>query len=683
MRTHTLLSGLCLPAEPVLNIGILAHVDAGKTSLTERLLFDTGAIDRLGSVDAGSTRTDSGELERRRGITIRTAVAPFRVGALRVNLVDTPGHGDFIAEVERALGVLDAAVLVLSAVEGVQAQTRVLMKTLRRLRLPTLVFVNKTDRAGAREAETLAAIRRRLTPHVVPMATVRGIGTPTARTVPGSYEDPAFREAVAEALAENDEALLAKLVEDRPVTPRELQETLARQTARGCVHPVWFGSAATGQGVAGLIDGMVRYLRPARGRSGPGATGTVFAVDRGPSGEKTAYLRLFSGAVAERDRITLHRQEAGGGRTEHTGRVTSLVVVEAGPPGAARHRATAGDIARIRGLAEVRVGDRLGPAREDAYRPHFAPPGLEAVVRPVRPQDAGRLHAALTALADQDPLIGTRALPAGGGTSVLLYGEVQKEIVAATLAEEFGVEAVFDGSSTVHRERVTGTGEAYEEIGRHGGHAFWATVGLRVEPGEPGSGIVFRRETELGALPLAFDRAIEETVHRTLAQGLYGWPVTACAVTLTRSGFAAPVSTAADFRKLTPLVLMAALARAGTRVYEPCHAYELEAPADALSAVTGLLAGLGAEIHDTATGAETCVLKGTIPARGAPGVERRLPALTRGEGVWWTLPAADRPLAGRPPVRPRTDGDPLNRAAYLRHLTAARNGTPGSAADLP
>ena len=134
---------------PTLNLGILAHVDAGKTSLTERLLFDTGAIARLGSVDAGDTRTDRGDLERARGITIRSAVAPFRLGALRVNLIDTPGHADFAAEVERALGVLDGAVLVLSAVEGVQARTRVLLRALRALALPTLIFVNKIDRAGA------------------------------------------------------------------------------------------------------------------------------------------------------------------------------------------------------------------------------------------------------------------------------------------------------------------------------------------------------------------------------------------------------------------------------------------------------------------------------------------------------------------------------------------------------
>jgi len=162
------------------NIGILAHVDAGKTSLTERVLFDTGVIDRLGSVDSGTTQTDTGDIERRRGITIRSAVAAFTVGDRQVNLIDTPGHSDFVAEVERALGVLDGAVLVVPAVEGVQPHTRVLMKTLRSLRLPTLIFVNKIDRVGARAAELVADITRLLTPAIAPMGAVRGIGTPTA-----------------------------------------------------------------------------------------------------------------------------------------------------------------------------------------------------------------------------------------------------------------------------------------------------------------------------------------------------------------------------------------------------------------------------------------------------------------------------------------------------------------------
>ncbi|MGX9230061.1 GTP-binding protein [Streptomyces albus] len=159
------------------NIGIVAHVDAGKTSLTERLLYDTGAIDTLGSVDAGTTRTDSDALERRRGITVRSAVASFTARGTRVNLIDTPGHADFVAEVERALEVLDGAVLVLSAVEGVQPQTRVLMRTLRQMRLPTLLFVNKIDRPGARPGELVAEIRRKLAPHAVPLSRVQAAGS--------------------------------------------------------------------------------------------------------------------------------------------------------------------------------------------------------------------------------------------------------------------------------------------------------------------------------------------------------------------------------------------------------------------------------------------------------------------------------------------------------------------------
>src|SRR4029453_4956014 len=185
----------------VLNLGILAHIDAGKTSLTERLLHTAGVIDEIGSVDSGRTRTDSLELERRRGITIKSAVVSFRIGGTGVNLIDTPGHPDFIAEVERVLGVLDGAVLVISAVEGVQAQTRVLWRTLHRLRIPTLIFVNKIDRTGARDAGVLAEIAARLTPAIVAVSSVDDLGLRSASVT-------AVKPDV-EVLADHDEALLA------------------------------------------------------------------------------------------------------------------------------------------------------------------------------------------------------------------------------------------------------------------------------------------------------------------------------------------------------------------------------------------------------------------------------------------------------------------------------------------
>src|SRR5689334_6414330 len=204
-----------------LNLGILAHVDAGKTTLTERLLHAAGVIDEIGSVDAGTTQTDSLELERRRGITIRSAVVSFVVDGVTVNLIDTPGHPDFIAEVERVLSVLDGAVLVISAVEGVQPQTRVLMRALQRLRVPTLLFVNKIDRGGADPDRVLAAIARRLTPAIVAMGSVRDAGTRSARYEPCDPDAPEFRAGLTEVLADRDARLLAAYVERAHAASRE------------------------------------------------------------------------------------------------------------------------------------------------------------------------------------------------------------------------------------------------------------------------------------------------------------------------------------------------------------------------------------------------------------------------------------------------------------------------------
>nr|WP_329956315.1 GTP-binding protein [Catenulispora pinistramenti] len=635
-----------------MNIGILAHVDAGKTSLTERLLFETGSIGRLGSVDAGTTQTDRGELERRRGITIKTAVAAFSVGDLRVNLIDTPGHSDFVAEVERALGVLDGAVLVLSAVEGVQAHTRRLMKTLRRLRVPTLLFVNKVDRVGARQDELLADVRRLLTPGAIAVSEVEGVGTKAARVRPSDLD-----LSDAERLAEYDETVLAALVEDRLPDERGLRAALARQTALGRAYPVYFGSAITGVGVAELVGGVRELLPHAAGDADAETRGTVFAIERGRAGDKTAYVRLRDGLLRTRDRTGF-------------GTITGLEVV--GLPGAAEARP--GDIAKVRGLSGIRVGDRFGSgeAADTAggtpsdTAADFARPSLETVVR-AADGDRTRLHAALIEMADQDPLIRTRALP-GGESSVLLYGEVQKEVVAATLADEYGVEALFEPSRTVYIERPVGVGEYGENMNHFPSTRFRATLGFRVAPGAPGSGRVFRYETELGALPPVYHRATEETVLRTLEQGLDGWAVTDVVVTMVHSGFCSVTSVAGDFRKLAPFVLMRALTEAGTEVYEPCHAFELDVPADTGPAVLSALVAAEAEVEVSAGGSESWSLHGNLPARTVQDVEKTLPALTRGEAVWLSQAAGERPVRSRPAARERADGNPADLDEYLRYL---------------
>ncbi|MEV5688422.1 translation factor GTPase family protein [Streptomyces sp. NPDC052164] len=666
-----------------LNLGILAHVDAGKTSLTERLLHAAGVIDEIGSVDDGSTQTDSLDLERQRGITIKSAVVSFVIDDIAVNLIDTPGHPDFIAEVERVLGVLDGAVLVVSAVEGVQAQTRVLMRTLRRLRIPTLIFVNKTDRAGAQYEQTLASIAERLSPDVVAMGSARGLGTRDACGTPFTAADTAFTAALTDLLTAHDDDLLAAYVEDPTAVPYErLRGELAAQTRRALVHPVFFGSAATGAGIADLVAGITGLLPTAAGDAHGPASGTVFKVDRGPAGEKIAYVRMFTGTV--RTREVLRFRSADG--TQGEGKVSAISVFDRGAQ-VRGHGVDAGRIARIRGLADIRIGDTIGDAAAGPAVHHFAPPTLETVVVPRRRADQGALHLALGRLAEQDPLIALRHDDIRQEVSVSLYGEVQKEVIQATLADEFGVEVTFRETTTICLERPVGTGAAFEIIDK-APNPFLATVGLRVEPAPPGSGVEFRREVELGSMPYSFMRAVEETVRTTLHQGIHGWQVTDCVVTMTHSGYwprqshshatfdKTMSSTAGDFRHLTPLVLMSALREAGTRVYEPMHRFRIELPYDTFGPLVPVLARLRAVPGTPVVRGSACTLEGDVPAARVHELQQLLPEMTRGEGVLESAFAHHLPVTGTPPERSRTDHDPLHRKEYLLR-TLRRVGTGG------
>jgi ribosomal protection tetracycline resistance protein len=600
-------------------------------------------------------------------------VVSFVVGGTTVNLIDTPGHPDFIAEVERVLGVLDGAVLVVSAVEGVQPQTRVLMRTLQRLGIPTLLFVNKVDRVGATDERLLQSIAERLTPAVMPMGSVSGLGTRECGFTPYGAADAAFRARLADLLADHDEALLAAYLDDEAALPyRRLRRALAAQTGRALVHPVFFGSAITGAGVEALTAGITELLPTTTGDAGGPVSGSVFKVERGPAGEKVAYLRLFSGTVRVRDRLAF-----AGRHGAHGGRVTSISVFERA--GTVRRASVeAGQIAKLWGLAEVQIGDTVGgsPAATEGQ---FAPPTLETVVVPARPADRGALHVALAQLAEQDPLINLRQDDLRQEVSVSLYGEVQKEVIGATLAGDFGLEVGFRESTTICIERPVGTGASVERIATDP-NPFLATVGLRVDPAPAGTGVTFRLEVELGSMPYAFFVAVEDTVTETLGQGLHGWEVTDCVVTMTHSGYwprqshahatfdKSMSSTARDFRQLTPLVLMDALTRAGTSVYEPMHRFQLELPADTFGQVLPALAGLRAVPRATTPRGSSYLVEGEIPAAQVHQLTQRLPGLTRGEGVLESAFDHYRPVRGPVPSRPRTDHNPLDRKAYLLHV---------------
>src|SRR3954471_690175 len=249
---------------PILNLGIVAHVDAGKTTLTERLLYETGVSTHLGRVDHGDTVTDADHLERRRGITIRSAVVSFTVGDLKVNLIDTPGHADFVAEVERAMAVLDGAVLVVSAVEGVQAQTRALIRIMERLGIPFVVFANKVDRNGASYDATLAALREALAGDAVALNVPVGLGRRGATVSP---RGAGLVEELADRLSVFDDDVVRAYLDDSGPTEAHLLSSLARATRAGHVHPVVFGASLTGVGVSEVLAALTTYLPPAAGGS--------------------------------------------------------------------------------------------------------------------------------------------------------------------------------------------------------------------------------------------------------------------------------------------------------------------------------------------------------------------------------------------------------------------------------
>ncbi|MDQ3875604.1 MAG: TetM/TetW/TetO/TetS family tetracycline resistance ribosomal protection protein [Actinomycetota bacterium] len=659
----------------------MAHVDAGKTTLTERLLYAAGVIDEIGSVDAGTTQTDSLALEQQRGITIKSAVVSFAIDDVTVNLIDTPGHPDFIAEVERVLSVLDGAVLVVSAVEGVQPQTRVLMRALQRLRIPTLMFVNKIDRPGADCERVLSEIRRRLTPAAIAMGSVTGEGSRSAVYTAHAQDDAAFTSRLVDLLAEHDDALLSAYVDDESsVSSRQLGDEFAAQTKQVLVHPVFCGSAITGAGVDALAGGIVELL-PAAASDGDGpVSAAVFKVERGVGGEKIAYTRLFSGTIRVRDRVDFRRD---GLEEDEAAKVTAISVFDGAAP-VRSVSVAAGEIGKLWGLAEIQIGDTIGePTPRTPARDSFAPPTLESVAVPRRAADKGALFVALEQLAEQDPLIDVRRDDRRRQISVSLYGEVQKEVIQATLANDYGIDVDFRETTPIHVERPIATGEAVEILHAES-NPFLATVGLRVGRGSNGSGIDFRLEVDSRTVPLYAYKKLEnfadsmgEYVHQTLREGLFGWQVTDCIVTMTECNYSSPdgppatrgpLSTAADFRKLTPVVLMRALERAGTVVCEPMARLRLEIPTASLGAVLPAVARLGAAIEAPSLHGDLSVVEAVLPSARVRDLERQLPGLTGGEGVLESSFAGYQPVSGNQPTRPRTTPNPLNFDEYLMHL---------------
>ena len=648
-----------------LNLGILAHVDAGKTTLSERLLYTAGAIDHVGSVDAGTTQTDSLELERERGITIRSAVASFLVGDLAVNLVDTPGHPDFIAEVERVLGVLDGAVLVVSAVEGVQPQTPLLFRALQRLHVPTLIFVNKIDRAGADPDRVIAEMRRRLSSGVIAIEAA-------------SEPDPT---ALIEVLAEHDERILdAYVTGGMSLTNAQLRASLAQQTKAGHVHPVFVGSAGRGVGIAELLAGIDELLVGERGDPEAPVSGRVFKIERTSSGERVAYVRLFAGTLRAAAARSGRRRGRGEGDLD-PGLRAQRAPRDGTPSRQERWRPSEGSarsawVTRSANHRPARPSPRASRGRRS--RPWCSPARPSSRARSARPSPSSPSRTRSSTSARTTP--GTRSRSRCTARSRRRSSRPRSS--ASTASRRTSARRRPSASSA--RLRV---GEAEEVIsakthtnitGRSSPlstNPFMATLALRIEPAAVGSGIEFRAEVEPRLVPLylfrtpdVFATQMEAFVREALGEGLAGWQVTDCLVTMTDCGYASPVTSAADFRRLTQLVLMTALDRAGTWVCEPLADLSLEMPAATAQGVLAALGRLGGRVRGQFSANGLSRVQAVLPVGRVRSLQHQLPGLSMGEGILESRPDGYQPIGDNPPKRPRSGPSPLDRDAWLASL---------------
>ncbi|SEN86599.1 elongation factor G [Actinacidiphila rubida] len=698
------------PIADVRNLGILAHVDAGKTTLTERVLFLSGATHKRGEVHDGTTVTDFDPQERDRGITIFAAAVSCAWDGHRINLIDTPGHVDFADEVERSLRVLDGAVVVFDAVAGVEPQSESVWRQADRHGVPRIAFVNKLDRAGADLDAAVHSIRTRL--GAVPLAVQLPIGrehaftgvvdlvrmralvwdgtAPSAGAAPvegpvpeGLREEAARRRrALEEAVAELHPAALEQYCAEGALSASALGAALRDLTRGGAAVVVLCGSAYRNRGVEPLLDAVVAYLPspldvpPVRGTDGtagarvqeraadPAApfAGLVFKVATTGTGRLT-YVRVYSGTIGKGDTVL----DAGTGRGE---RVARILEVQADRH-FERERAVAGDIVALVGPKAARAGATLcAPGAPLVLEPPaVAAPVVSVAVEARGNGDAERLVPALARLAEEDPSLTVGTDAETGQTVLAGMGELHLEVAVEKIRRAQGLEVAVGRPRVAYRETVLSgvTGLVYRHVKQDGGAGQFAQVVLDVAPlpaasGEAGQGfgagggtdLVFRSAVTGGRVPREYVRAVEDGCRDALAEGpLGGHPVTGVLVTLTDGAVHSHDSSEPAFRTAGRLALRQALRAARMQLLEPVAEVEVTVPEEAVGLVLGDLAARRGRVHGSAARAGSTVVSATVPLAELFGYATRLRNRTQGRGTFTSRPAGYAPAPAGDPARAR------------------------------
>ena len=509
----------------IINIGILAHVDAGKTTLTESLLYASGAISEPGSVEKGTTRTDTMFLERQRGITIQAAVTSFQWHRCKVNIVDTPGHMDFLAEVYRSLAVLDGAILVISAKDGVQAQTRILFHALRKMNIPTVIFINKIDQAGVDLQSVVQSVRDKLSADIIIKQTV-------SLSPEIVLEENTDIEAW-DAVIENNDKLLEKYIAGEPISREKLVREEQRRVQDASLFPVYYGSAKKGLGIQPLMDAVTGLFQPIGEQGSAALCGSVFKVEYTDCGQRRVYLRLYSGTLRLRDTVALAGREKL--------KITEMRIPSKGEI-VRTDTAYPGEIV-ILPSDSVRLNDVLGdPTRLPRKRWREDPlPMLRTTIAPKTAAQRERLLDALTQLADTDPLLRCEVDSITHEIILSFLGRVQLEVVSALLSEKYKLETVVKEPSVIYMERPLKAASHTIHI-EVPPNPFWASIGLSVTPLSLGSGVQYESRVSLGYLNQSFQNAVRDGIRYGLEQGLFGWNVTDCKICFEYGLYYSPVS---------------------------------------------------------------------------------------------------------------------------------------------
>ena len=636
----------------IINIGILAHVDAGKTTLTESLLYTSGAITELGSVDKGTTRTDTMALERQRGITIQAAVTSFDWKNYKINIVDTPGHMDFLAEVYRSLSVLDGAILVISAKDGVQAQTRVLFHALRKMKIPTIIFVNKIDQGGINLQSVYQNIREKLSDEIIVMQDV--LFTPEV-----SLTDIADIEKWESVVGENDE-LLEKYIAGEPLEIQDLQREKCRRIQNSSLFPVYHGSAKNNIGTEKLIEVITETFTSGADNNQSELCGSVFKIEYTDQKKRLVYLRLYSGTLRLRDTILLAQKQKL--------KITEMRIPSNGEIVQA-DIACCGEIA-ILSNDTLKLNDILGntellPRKAWEENPT---PLLRTTVEPQKPEQRELLLNALTEIADTDPLLHYYVDTITHEIILSFLGKVQLEVICSLLIERYHVNINVKEPTVIYLERPSKAANHTIHI-EVPPNPFWASIGLSVTPLPMGSGVQYESKVSIGYLNQSFQNAVAEGVRHGLEQGLYGWEGTDCKICFEYGLYYSPVSTPADFRFLAPVVLEQALKKCGTQLLEPYLSFTLYAPQEYLSRAYNDAPKYCAEIESTQLKNDEVIFKGKIPARYIGEYRNDLNFYTNGRSVCLTELKGYQESLGEPVFQTRRPNSRLDKVRHMFNKT--------------